>query len=416
MDPITNIARLLGVSPNLLGKVDSHMASRYGKEGVIDALAKENGDKVRERLDVLGIQKNYSHGIHEALLRKMKRDDQALSEYFRGSLCTTDQNCREIIAVARELADIGNGYFLKKEKARELLERNPPKKILVFFGIKTVSELLNRFDLFEVYSALRFIEDKEWLNSVFFKQIEYCSPDDFEERPIAMHVLHQDWLSASEEAFIGKKFHNISHLKELGIIFVIPIPLDTPGELMALFGLLLHYLHEITFYSQLFRLYAKEQETFAKNLVSSLRGDVLEKPFPEEEQAYRWMMIQRYLAKENPDDPRLSVTHVNPEAIHWTRAEDDIAKLGRREKNLGLDFWHGLDYIGGYFPNELGGDQFTSFNLVDNAISLARAKTIVKYTYHHREALWNRLFSGYTGFDVMEQLIIKNFTRGFIEV
>lgn len=416
MNAYSDIARLLGISADLLKKVDAHASSVYGKEGVIDALAKENREKIHARLEMLGIRTNRAHQIHQALLGKIKRDDHALFEYFGSPLCDTDESCREVIATAQEVADVDGGYFLKEEKARELLERNPPKHTLSFFKLKNVAELLSRFDLFEVYSSLRFIEDREWLNTVFFKQIEYLLPEDFEERPIRMRVLHKDWMGAAEEKFIGKKFHNISHLKELGIIFVIPLPIDTPGEMMRLFSLLVHYLHEISFYSKLFRIYAKEPGTFTKNIISSLRGDVLEKPFPESEQAYRWMMIQRYLAKEDPNDPRLFVTHVNPEAIHWTRVEEDIARLGRREQSLGLDFWHHLDYIGGYFGDELGGEKFTSFNLMDNAMSLVSAKTIVKYTYHHREALWNRLFSAYTGFDVMEQLIIKNFTRGFIEI
>lgn len=416
MNVYGDIARLFGVSADLLKKVDAHMSSVYGKEGVIDALAKENREKVRARLDMLGIRENRVHRIHQALLGKIKRDDHALFEYFGSPLCDTDESCREVIATVQEVADVDTGYFLKEEKARELLERNPPKHTLSFFKLKNVTELLSRFDLFEVYSSLRFIEDREWLNTVFFKQIEYVFPEDFEERPIRIRVLHKDWMGAAEEKFVGKKFHNISHLKELGIIFIIPLPVDTPGEMMRLFSLLLHYVHEISFYSKLFRRYAKDETTFAKNIISSLRGDVIEKPFLEEEQPYRWMMIQRYLAKENPEDPRLFVTHVNPEAIHWTRAEEDIATLGRREKNLGLDFWHRLDYVGEYFGDELGGEKFTSFNLVDNAMSLVSQKTVVKYSYHYREALWNKLFSLYAGFDGMEQLIIKNFTKGFIEV
>ncbi|PIR69502.1 MAG: hypothetical protein COU47_02930 [Candidatus Niyogibacteria bacterium CG10_big_fil_rev_8_21_14_0_10_46_36] len=414
MDAATDIARLLGISPNILRNIDEHMSSRYGKDGVLERIARENRNYVQNRLEVLGITKNHAHQMHKALLGKIKRDDHALFEYFREPVCDSEERCRELMLTAQDLADVGNGFFLKKEKARELLERNPPKNILSFFKMKSVSELLNRFDLFEVYSALRFVEDRTWLNTVFFKQIEYLSPDDFEERPIKVHVLHKEWLTIAE-AFLEKKFHNVSHLKELGIIFVIPIPIDTAGETMRLFSLLLHYLHEITFYSKLFRLYAHEPDTFAKRLVSSLRGDVMEKPFPGDEQAYRWMMVQRYLAKEDEKDPRLFASHVNPEAIHWTRAENDIATLGKREKSLELEFWHGLDWVGAFIPDELGGETFTSFNLVDNAMSLVSAKTVVKYTYHHREALWNQVFSAYTGFSMMEELIIKNFSQGFIE-
>ncbi|MBI4114797.1 MAG: hypothetical protein HY445_03070 [Candidatus Niyogibacteria bacterium] len=416
MQDITTFARILSISEEMLLRIDEHYSKTFGKVGVLEEIVRENREKIHDRLEKLEIINARAHIVEAMLLKKMRRDDQMLFEYFGSPLCDTEENCKGVIAEARAIANVGNGFFLKKEKAESLLRREPPKNILLFFGARNIDALLRRFNVFEVYSALRFVEDKDWLNHVFFKQIEHARPSDFEERKIEMHVLSKEWLGAAEKKFLKKKFHNISHLKELGIIFVIPLAVDAPGEMIRIFSLLLHYLHEISFYSRLFRLYAKHPDTFAENLVSALRGDVLENVFPKEEQFKKWMMIQRYLAKEDKNDPRLFVPHVNPEAIHWMRAQYDIARLGKREKTLDLEFWRDLDYIGDEFPDELGGKRFISFNLVDNAMTLVAEKRIVKYRYHHHEALWNRLFSMYTTFDIMEELLVKNFQRGFIEL
>jgi len=100
---------------------------------------------------------------------------------------------------------------------------------------------------------LRFVEDEEWLNTVFFKQYEGLGADDFEERPVIVKPLSSKWIKATAH-FVDKKFHNVSHLKELGVIFIIPVSFGVRGEITRLFGLLSHYFHEVYFYSELFRM------------------------------------------------------------------------------------------------------------------------------------------------------------------
>lgn len=418
MTSISILAKTLHTSEDVLKRVERAMEARFGaKKNVLEEIVAENASLIRERLSRLDIEVLRSDTVYDALLNKLKRDDQALFEYLNHSLCDTEEGCHELIATAQEIANIGRGFFLKEEKALELLRREPPQKILSFFGARSVDQLLGTYRLLDVYSALRFVEDKTWLNDVFFKQLEHVGPSDFEERHVHMHVLGQEWLHAAEK-FLQKKYHNVSHLKELGIIFVIPLRIDSPGEAMRVFGLAVHYLHEVAFYSKLFKRFAMyERDQFARHFVSALRGDVIEKPFALEEQGKKWMIVQRYLAKEDPNDPRLFLPRVNPEAIHWTKAEDDIARLGVREKSLGLDFWHGLDAVGGYAPDKNGKEQFLSFNLIDTAMTLVSSlRNGNKYMYHHQEALWNKIFAAYVGIDTMEQMIVENFSKGYIEL
>ena len=73
----------------------------------------------------------------------------------------------------------------------------------------------------------------------------------------------------------------MSHLKELGIIFVIPLFLGISGETLRLVSLLFHYLNEVAYYSNLFRQLSQDEASFAKNLISLLRGDVVENRLTE---------------------------------------------------------------------------------------------------------------------------------------
>ena len=150
--------------------------------------------------------------------------------------------------------------------------------------------------------------------------------------------------------------------------------------------------------------------------MSSLRGDVLDKRFEEKTLGKKWMIVQQYLAKHDENDWRLFEPHVNPEAIHWRKAEEDIGKLGKSFGNVDLSFWADLDFVGDYFPTESGIDVLVSFNLVDTAMSLVKKKEMIKYLYHHQEALWNKIFAGFLGEEKMEEMIIQNFEKGFIEL
>lgn len=417
MESYEKIAKILRTDKDFIKIVGEHLREVTGHNDVFPRLMEENEREMKDRLEKLGL--NFSHNasdIYHALIAKVRRDDEALSRCLDYPTCNTEEDCKTLIQLAKKFANVPKGYFLKREKAIEFLKKEPPLNTLAFFKLSRVDELLKRFDLFEVYSALRFVEDVKWLNNVFFAQLDGVRPDDFEEREIEIHVLQQEWLKVAEK-FVKKKYHNVSHLKELGVIFVIPLKIDTAGETLRIFSLILHYLHEITFYSKLFRKYAHEDPPFfSQKLISALRGDVLDSHFLDEERGRKWMIVQRYLAKDDPYDWRLFEPHVNPEALHWSKAEADIARLGMRYGELSFDFWNNLDHVGDYFQDEAGVEVLVSFNLIDTVMSLVQEKEMIKYLYHHQEALWNRIFAEYVGREKMEEMILDSFETGYIQL
>lgn len=416
MEHYETIAKILRTDKDYVSVAAQELRKASNHDDVLDKIVGINQRMIDDRLTRMNINSRKADTIFRALAREIKEHDQRLWETLHRPTCDTDKGCRTLTGFAQETANVGKGFFLKEERARVMLEKEPPQRILSFFKLSSVSELLTTYDLFEVFSALRFIEDKQWLNTVFFRQLEGVTPDDFEEREIKTHVLRGEWLTAAE-SFLKKKYHNVSHLKELGVIFVIPLKIDTPGETMRLFTLLLHYLHEVSFYSKLFRKYAAEDpQDYARKLVSALRGDVLDTRFAEQDRGKKWMIVQQYLAKNDEHDWRLFEPHVNPEAIHWSKAENDIARFGEKFPQIGLNFWSNLDFIGDYYPDASGVEVLVSFNLIDTVMSLVQNKELVKYLYHHQEALWNKIFSEYMGQEKMEELIIENFDKGYIDL
>ncbi|MGB9609163.1 MAG: hypothetical protein ACPL3E_02185, partial [Minisyncoccia bacterium] len=318
------------------------------------------------------------------------------------------------VNIAKKIAKVDKGIFLKKELAQKfLLERKAPN-LLHYLNCKNMEEVLARYDVFEIWSALRFIEPNEWMHQTFEQIYKNVGVDDFEEREIQIKVLGEEWQDVAQK-FVAKKHHNVSHLKEFGIIFLNPIAENIPGKFLRDFALLLHYTHEINFYSKMFLKYLSQRD-FAFKFKSLLRGDVLEPDNISNLEKTTWLIVQRYLWKENPNDTRLFIQRVNPESLHWARGERDLGLISGVGKKLDLNLWYNLDWVGGVFSD--GQDQVISFDLEDNvmsAVAFAEGKNEY-FNYHQREAMWTKIFSEYVGGEEkMEEILINNFFEGKID-
>lgn len=417
MTSFEKIARILRADKDTIRVLEEKASAVTGKKNVIDKIVEENEAIVRNRLDSLGLGRQVmAKELYDTLISKIEADNHQLFEALGKPKLEIPENCQRILEYAKKLAAEPKGFFLKKERAEELLRNQPPQKIIQLLGYRNIDSLLQKEDLWEVFSALRFLEDPGWLNNTFLKQYENLKPTDFEERPIIVKALSLQWTDVAR-SFIEKKYHNISHLKELGMVFFIPVSLNISGELIRNFSLILHYLNEILFYSDILEKFSQDEKTFAQNLISLLRGDVIDKRLPASFKS-QWLIIQRYLAKEDENDWRLFEPHVSPEALHWERAERMLVRAGELFNHFSADlaFWQNLNWVGDYFKTETGIEVLASFNLVDTAMSLVKEKELIKYLYHHQEALWNKIFTEYFGEEKMEDLIKENIIRGYLEV
>lgn len=396
----------------------SKMEAITGKKNILEEIVYENNALVERTLLELGLgseditSPGMAEKIYFTLVGHLKASDKAMFELLGKPDLTSHESIASMMQ-AKYLSGIKSGFFIKESVARDFLIQNPPPTIIKAMGYKDVNELLEKENIWEIYPALRFLETGEWMNTVFLQAYKNLKPDDFEERDIKLFILPTKWLALTEK-FMEKKYHNVSHLKELGVIFIIPISLDISGDTIRLFSLLLHYLHEVPFYSKLFKQYAGRGDGFADNIISLLRGDVLEGPLPDPGAGkMNIRIVQRYLAKDNPQDPRLFEPHVNPETRHWDWAETDLAKLGHEYPGLHIGFWAGLNWVGDCFLNKKGEDVMVGLNLIDVVMSLVKQKDMVKYLYHHQEAFWNQIFIRYIGVQEMDKLIEQNIIKGY---
>ncbi|MBU4142370.1 hypothetical protein KJ590_00010 [Patescibacteria group bacterium] len=419
MTSIQKIAQLLRAPEEILVELFDKMEKLTGKIGVADKIFQENQAMITQKLGELGIPEDKADEafVEAEILKKTKAADEAFSEFLGRPDFSSPAGCQVMVDLVRQVKNGPNkGFFIKEEKLKSFLYLNPPRNILSALGYKNIKEALAKEDLYELFAALRFVENERWLNEVFFRPYNDLIADNFEEREIKISVLSPKW-GAIGQKFVGKKLHNISHLKEVGLVFLIPIKKVSSeagaGQTLETFSLVLHYLHEVDFYCRLFRKYAV-LPNFGSKLVKLVSGQVLTSLLPKE--GINWRIIQRYLAKIDPQDPRLFEPHVNPETVHWLKAEKEMDELAVKNPQLKLDFWRGIDdFAGEIFPAGKRGEEIVSFDLLDNLISLTHGG-LGKYLYHQQEALWNKIFIEFMGEEKLEEALVENIEKGFIEL
>ena len=412
---IIKVSQLLRTPVESLAEIFSKMENLTGKKDVVNKIFEENRQIIKQKMDILGVslEKGDSQFIQFELIKKAREADASFAKFLGYPDFSRQEGCQNLIDKVIQAANIDDGYFLKEEKMRGFLVLNPPKNIISALGYKSAHEMLEKEDIYEVFAALRFVENERWLNEIFFRPFNDLTADSFESRPVKVKVLSEKWAAIGEK-FVGKKLHNISHLKEMGLIFIIPMKKETfEGQNLETFSLLLHYMHEIDFYCRLFRKYSSVSD-FGTNIVKLLSGTVSTSVMPKNKMV--WRIIQRYLAKNDPQDPRLFEAHVNPETVHWFKAESEIDNLAAANPQIKLDFWRGNDdFAGEIFPAGRKGEEIVSFDLLDNIISLTHGG-LSKYLYHQQAALWNKIFVEFMGEQKLEDLIVENIEKGFIEL
>lgn len=415
MSPIQKIAKLLRTPKPVLVDLFEKMEKLTDKKGVAEKIYQENQKIVKQKLEELNIpeEKADAQYLETEILKKTSQADQSFYQFLGQPDYSSQSGCQQMINLIEDISGVKSGFFLKEEKLSDFLFLNPPKNVLKSLGYKNIKEALSKEDIYHILSALRFVENERWLNEVFFRPYHDLIADNFQEREVKIEVLPEKWAAIGQK-FAGQKLHHISHLKEVGLVFVIPAQREKfPGQTLETFSLILHYLYEVDFYSHLFKKYSQLPD-FGSNLVKLLSAEVSAFPLPKEN--ISWRIIQRYLAKINDSDPRLFEPHINPEPLHWLKAENEMDKLAEQNLQIKLSFWRGMDdFVGEVFPAGKRGEEIVSFDLIDNIISLTKGG-LTKYLYHQQEALWNKIFIEFMGKEKLEQMLMENLNRGYINL
>lgn len=383
------------------------VSGRHGADakliGDITAMAHEN-------LRALGLNPAASTGeeVYRALLGRVESDIKRLVQIIGAEVSRADEVKYLVpfmVEAANKVPFNRKVFVLKHDKAKDLLRQMPPKQLMKKLGYDSIEKLFENEDFDEIYTALRFSEGPEWLNEYdeLFKEV---TPQDYEERDIRIIQMDHDKYVDLAAHFVQKKLHNVTHTKEMGTIVVVPMHVrKMRGLVLKTLPLLLHYLNEIKLYSTFFKL-KSAQPNFGATVVETLIAD----PGTGSQMAGKrihWRVIQRYLGKHKEDsiDPVAFEPHVQPEDLHWRRAEDLLFHIDPE-----LEFWKDRDYVA------LNYDGFpVAFNLFDVSFAYSNKEPYAgRYAYHFRESLWNEIFVRYMGFKNLADQVLAQLDNDMI--
>ncbi|HKX23683.1 MAG TPA: hypothetical protein VJM46_00450 [Candidatus Saccharimonadales bacterium] len=378
-----------------------------GKKGIDTKLIGDIIGRTHDATKKLGLDHADTTGpeLYHALLAKIKEHDVHLAKAIGGDDAENVQQLLPLIKKAVEAADVPKScWVLKKSVAKEMLRKSPPPTIMKLLGYRSIDSMLKHENLAEIYGALRFAESGDWLNK-FNEQYKDLKPSDFETREIEFVVMPGDRWGDIAEHFVEKKRHNITHLKELGVILMLPIKLrKLPGITITAMPLLFHYINEIRLYSAFFKL-EQVKKNFGEIFVNTLIADPGKAAVMAGSHVH-WRVIQRYFGKlEKEYHPEIFEPHVQPEDLHWRKAEDALYKIDPE-----LEFWKNMDYVARFEDGRP-----IPFNLMDVSVGYCtNAPYEKRVIYHFRESLWNEIFMRYLGQKTLEQQVLQQLDNDMI--
>jgi len=404
------LSDLLDAEEPLFSQAVKQLEEVSGKTGADVQLIGDITTMAHDNLRSLGLNPATATGeeVYRALLGRVELDIKRLVTVI-GAEQSKSEDVQYMVPFMVKAANSvkfnRRVFVLKHDRAKDLLRQMPPKQLMEKLGYTDVEAMFEGEDFDEIYTALRFSEGPDWLNEYneLFKQI---TPADYEERDLRIIQMDHNKYVDLAAHFVQKKLHNVTHSKEMGIIVVTPMHTKTMrGLALKTLPLLFHYMNEVKLYSTFFKLKSAKPH-FGETVVNTLIAD----PGIGSQMVGKnihWRVIQRYLGKHKEDSisPVAFQPHVQPEDLHWRRAEDLLYQLDPE-----LEFWKDRDYVAFNY------DGFpVAFNLFDVSFAYSNQEPYEKrYAYHFRESLWNEIFVRYMGFKNLETQVLEQLDNDMI--
>ncbi len=371
-----------------------------GEHGRDVRLVGEIAEKMRAATTALGLDPDDTTGaeLYAAQLARIVRDNKRLAKRVGGTdPDDVDEMLPLMVKAVKKLPISFDCWVIRRSVAKKMLRAMPPRNLMKQLGHRSVDSMLKHEPIDELYVALRFSEGEEWLRG-YNKLLAQLTPSDFETRPISFVTMDHGKYVELASSFVKKKRHNVTHMKELGTIVIVPTKeKHIRGLTLMTLPLLLHYINEVRLYSAFFKL-KQVSPNFGEIIVETLNAD----PASASQMAgqfVHWRVIQRYFGKIDAarEHPEVFEPHLQPEDLHWRKAEEMVTMI-----DPDMKFWHGLDYVGKIIDSKP-----LTFNLMDVSLSYANAVPYREaYSYHFRESLWNEIFTRYMGAQSLERQIL----------
>lgn len=402
------LASVLGLNEASFAAVLRDLEKACGHPGVDVRFLAEMTSTVHQKIRQLGMDPKDTTGreLYHALQALVATHDRFLASNM-GAKDPSDvaDMLPRITEFVNQLNMPRSCWAIKPVVLKRLLKTTPPKKAMKQLGYRSIDSMLKRESVSEVLTAAHIMETKQWQER-FVKKYKTLKPGDFEVKEIEVLLCNAKRWGDAATSFVKKEHRNVTHLKELGVVMVLPLPIDTMrGLTVTLLPLILHFVSEIRFYSALFKL-RQVQPNFGELFVAVLLNnetkvaEIAGHPLP-------WQIVSKHFGRKKGLHPAVFEPHVQPEDLYYRKAESILYWV-----EPALKFWEHLDYVAAVYD-----DQVVPLGLLDNAVSYCNELEYGQHSLGHvREGLWDELLIRYMSQETLEQKVIDDLGHDALEM
>lgn len=406
-----HLSALLYAREPFFALVVQQLERASGNASIDVRLSAEISAKVHQKLRELGLDPHDTTGreLYRALINMACLHDAFLAKRLGGSNpADVNEMLRRIQASIATMPIPQTAWVLKHSVAKRLLKAMPPKNVMKQLNYRSVDSMLKREDIAELYSGLRCLESDAWLRE-FTARYKTLRPADFETRAITVLCLDAKRWGVATERFVRRHRHNIAHLKELGVVALLPLPVQQlPGITLAVLPQVLYYINDIRHYTAYFKL-QQVRPDFGQLVANTLLHDAAHY-VSMAGQPVHWRVVHRSFGRQTQatahEHPDIFEPHVQPDDLEWRKVEETLYRL-----EPALHFWHDMDYVGVQHNG-----QTVSFNIMDAAVSyvnqLPYGQQSVRY---FQEALQTELHMRYLAQPALSAQVLKQLDNNMFE-
>lgn len=237
------IARALEITENEVAAMVSKLESACNYPGEDIRLMTENKQRARSKIAQLGLdpQDTTEEELYHALWNRYQNDSQALDRAIGvDSYTSAQERLNKAIDLAVHAAKFEDMWVVKKAAAKKAIIKFPPKQVAKLLGYRSVSSLVKRVDIAEIFLAANLAESATWQKNIS-KHLAKISESEYELRPVKIIKLSERLASLN---FLTEKLA-ISDLR-IGAVALIPTAKIEKTPVMTLVLMLLSELQELS--------------------------------------------------------------------------------------------------------------------------------------------------------------------------
>jgi hypothetical protein len=292
---------------------------------------------------------------------------------------------RKATQLTKKLSSNRAVWTLKHSTAKRLIEKNPPKELMKHLGYRSVSSMVKRAPVIEIFAGLNMVESQEFIDK-FYKGFSKVTASDFEMRKIEIMFTDSARWQKIANSYVEEVRSNVVEVKELGGIIVLPIEIDkSAGLALTVTTKILERINEVLIFSNYFK-FIQVQKDFGKLLIESLDDEARSHATMAGEELH-WRVIHNHLKNLIKDEgAEVFEPQVSSSDLEYESVEESLYKL-----EPALHFWHGTSCLG------LPYDGYSiSFNLIDVATNYLNNLPVENSSkFYLKRSLWDELLKRY---------------------